>query len=42
MELGLNHAEPVRNLINENGNFKHIEIWKDLAGIERVIAAWKK
>ena len=42
MELGLNHAEPVKNLINENGNFKHIEIWKDLAGIERVIAAWKK
>ena len=42
MELGLNHAEPVRNLIEENGNFKHIEIWKDLAGIERVIAAWKK
>lgn len=42
MELGLNHAEPVRNLLEENGNFSYIQIWKDLAGIERVIAAWKK
>ena len=42
MELGFNHSEPVRKLIMENGKFKHFEIWKDLAGIERVIAAWKK
>ena len=42
MELGFNHSEPVRHMIEENGNFKHFEIWKDLAGIERVIAAWKK
>lgn len=42
MELGFNHSEAVRHLIEENGNFKHIQIWKDLAGIERVIAAWKK
>ena len=42
MELGFNHSEAVRQLIEENGNFKHIQIWKDLAGIERVIAAWKK
>lgn len=42
MELGINHAEPVRRLIEENGNFDFIQVWKDLAGIERVIAAWKK
>jgi release factor glutamine methyltransferase len=42
MELGFNHSEAVRQLIEENGNFKHVQIWKDLAGIERVIAAWKK
>lgn len=42
MELGFNHSEPVRKLIMENGNFKHVQIWKDLAKIERVIAAWKK
>ena len=42
MELGFNHSEPVRHLIEENGNFKHIQIWKDLSRIERVIAAWKK
>ena len=42
MELGFNHSEPVRHLIEDSGNFKHIQIWKDLARIERVIAAWKK
>lgn len=42
MELGFNHSEPVRHMIEESGNFKHVQIWKDLAGIERVIAAWKK
>lgn len=42
MELGFNHSEAVRQLIEESGKFKHIQIWKDLARIERVIAAWKK
>ena len=42
MELGFNHSEPVRHMIEDSGKFKHVQIWKDLAGIERVIAAWKK
>ncbi len=42
MELGFNHSEAVTKLIEDSGNFKNVEIWKDLAGFERVIAAWKK
>ena len=42
MELGFKQSPAVKKLIEDNGNFKQIEIWKDLAGIERVIAAWKK
>jgi hypothetical protein len=28
-------------LLKESGKFKRVEVWKDLAKIERVIAAWK-
>ncbi|MBQ7704623.1 MAG: peptide chain release factor N(5)-glutamine methyltransferase [Selenomonadaceae bacterium] len=42
MEIGFNQSESVQKLINDNGNFKYLQVWKDLAGIERVIAAWKK
>ena len=42
MEIGFNQSDAVQKLINDNGNFKYLQIWKDLAGIERVIAAWKK
>ncbi len=41
MEIGFNQSSAVQKLLEE-GNFKRIQIWKDLAGIERVIAAWKK
>lgn len=41
MEVGLNQSAAVQNLLKESGNFKRIEVWKDLAKIERVIAAWK-
>ena len=42
MEIGFNQAEDVQKLIDDSGKFKYLQIWKDLAGIKRVIAAWKK
>lgn len=41
MEIGYKQSDAVQNLLREN-NFKYIQVWKDLAGIERVLAAWKK
>lgn len=41
MEIGFNQSDAVQNLLKEGGKFKRIEVWKDLAKIERVIAAWK-
>ena len=41
MEIGFNQSHSVQKLLKENGNFNYIQVWKDLAGIERVIAAWK-
>ena len=39
MELGIHQAEPVRQLLEADGRLRHIELRKDLAGIERVIVA---
>ena len=39
MELGIHQAEPVRKLLEADGRLPHIEIQKDLAGIERVVIA---
>ncbi len=41
-EVGQNQAGSVSKLIKAGGKFSSIEIWKDLANIERVVAAWKK
>ena len=41
MEVGLNQSEAVRKMIQDNGNFGYTQTWKDLAGIERVVATWK-
>lgn len=42
LEVGANQAEAVVKLINDGGAFSYTQIWKDLANIERVVAAWKK
>ncbi len=42
VELGIRQAEPVRQMMEENGKFTGIEIQKDLAGIERVLLARRK
>ena len=41
VEIGFNQSAAVQNLFKDSGKFKRIEVWKDLAKIERVIAAWK-
>ena len=40
VEIGINQAEAVKNLF-EAANFIDVEILKDLAGLERVIAGKK-
>ena len=42
VEIGINQAAAVTDLLKAGGAFNYIQIWKDLAGIERVVAAWKK
>lgn len=42
LEVGANQADAVVKLINDGGAFSYTQIWKDLANIERVVAAWKK
>ena len=42
VEVGANQADAVVKLINETGAFSYTQVWKDLANIERVVAAWKK
>lgn len=42
VEIGINQSEKIINLIAENKNFENAEIFKDLAGIDRVIAARRK
>ncbi len=41
VEVGLNQAATVKNLIVDNGHFERVEIWKDLANIDRVVTAQK-
>ena len=42
LEVGANQSDAVIKLINDGGAFSYTQIWKDLANIERVVAAWKK
>ncbi len=42
VEIGINQAEPVNDMLKAGGAFNYVQVWKDLAGIERVVAAWKK
>ncbi len=41
VEVGFNQSAAVKNLIVANGNFERVETLKDLANIERVVAAHK-
>ncbi len=41
-EAGYNQAQNIREMFKQNGNYKDIEIFKDYAGIERVVTAVKK
>ncbi|MBQ7453488.1 MAG: peptide chain release factor N(5)-glutamine methyltransferase [Selenomonadaceae bacterium] len=41
VEVGINQAAAVKNLLALNGNFHDIKIFRDLSGIERVVAARK-
>ena len=41
-EAGYNQAQNIGELFKQDGNYKNIEIFKDYAGIERVVAAVKK
>lgn len=42
VEIGINQAETVKNLIDTDKNFTDAEIFRDLSGIERVIAAYRR
>ena len=42
MEMGLGQAEMLAGIVKENGHYQPSEVFKDLAGIERVIVARKK
>ncbi|MEZ7821370.1 MAG: SAM-dependent methyltransferase, partial [Patescibacteria group bacterium] len=41
-EAGYNQAQNIAGFFSKDGNYKNIEIFKDLAGIERVVTAVKK
>ncbi len=41
MEIGINQAQPVCHMLEAEGWMSKIEVYKDLAGIERVAVAWK-
>ena len=41
-EAGYNQAQNIADFFSKDGNYKNIEIFKDLAGIERVVTAVKK
>ena len=41
VEVGFNQAAAVKSLIEVDGRFNRVEVWKDLAGIDRVVAAHK-
>lgn len=42
LEMGYGQAEKIKKLIKQNNVFEHIDIKKDLAGIDRVIKAQRK
>lgn len=42
VEIGINQAETVKNLIAADKNFTDAEIFRDLSGIERVIAVYRR
>ncbi len=42
VEVGENQADAVVKLIKDGGAFSYTQVWKDLANIDRVVAAWKK
>ena len=42
LEVGVNQAEPVRQMLESSGNFDPINMIWDLIGIERIILAYKK
>lgn len=42
LEVALGQAKEVVNLLEKDGNFKNIQVKKDLAGIDRVILAKRK
>ena len=42
LEVGANQSNAVIKMINDSGAFSYTQVWKDLANIERVVAAWKK
>lgn len=41
MEIGINQAQAVCRLLETEGRMSNTELYKDLAGIERVAVAWK-
>lgn len=41
VEVGLNQSAAVKNLLAADGRFAPAETWRDLSGIERVVAATK-
>ncbi|MBI5048729.1 MAG: peptide chain release factor N(5)-glutamine methyltransferase [Deltaproteobacteria bacterium] len=42
LEMGYGQAEEIKKLIKQNKTFEHIDIKKDIAGIDRVIKARRK
>lgn len=41
MEIGIDQAQPIRRMLETEGWTSKLEVYKDLAGIERVVVAWK-
>ena len=42
VEVGINQADAVKNLLNVNGNFDKLKTLRDLSNIERVVTAYRK
>ena len=42
LEVGVDQSEPVRKMLEANGQFDPINMIWDLIGIERIILAYKK
>lgn len=42
LEVGVDQSEPVRQMLEANGQFDRIEMIWDLIGIERIVLAYKK